>query len=233
VVHSFDERRVDGIIVTSSRVGTLYESLLAHLHVPVVFLNNHNPAEYANAVSIDNFHASKKAVEHLIGLGHLSIGYLGDKFGLQSDGDRLAGYRAAMKSARLKINPEWVDQGDGRAEGALSAMERILRAPHPPTAVFCYNDMTALGALRAIHERGLRVPDDISLVGFDDLGVTEYTHPPLTTIRQPMEQMGRCAMEILNELLNGKKPERETKFPGELIVRQSTAPPPATRASKR
>jgi DNA-binding LacI/PurR family transcriptional regulator len=233
VVNSFDERRVDGIIVTSSRVGTLYNSLLAHLHIPVVFLNNHNPAEYANAVSIDNFQASKAAVEHLIALGHRRIGYLGDAFGLQSDGDRQAGYRAAMEGAGLKIGRRSVEMGNGHAEGALRAMVRMLDSGNQPTALFCYNDMTALGALRVIHEHGLRVPEDISLVGFDDLPVTEYTNPPLTTIRQPMEQMGRRAMEILNELLNGKKPERETKFPGELIVRQSTAPPPATRVSKR
>jgi LacI family transcriptional regulator len=86
--------------------------------------------------------------------------------------------------------------------------------------------------LCAIHRRGLRAPNDISVVGFDDLPLARYTHPPLTTIRQPMEQMGRRAMETLYELLSGAKPDRETKFPGELIVRESTAPP-AGQAGKR
>jgi DNA-binding LacI/PurR family transcriptional regulator len=228
VVYSFDERRVDGIIVTSSRVGTLYDSLLARLDVPVVFLNTHNPAEYAHTVSIDNITSARAAVEHLIGLGHRRIGYLGDAFGLRSDGDRAGGYRAAMQSAGLEIREEWSAQGDGGAEGGIQAMGRILSSSKPPTAVVCYNDMTALGALRAIDSRSLTVPGDISLTGFDDLPVAQYTHPPLTTVRQPMEQMGRRAMEILHELLNGKKPDRDTRYQGELIVRQSTAPPPRT-----
>ena len=104
-------------------------------------------------------------------------------------------------------------------------MQRLLALPHPPTAVFCYNDMTALGALRSIHARGLSVPADLSLVGFDDLFFAPYTDPPLTTVRQPMQRMGRIAVETLLTLVRGKTSEHTVKVPGELIVRGSTAAP--------
>jgi DNA-binding LacI/PurR family transcriptional regulator len=107
----------------------------------------------------------------------------------------------------------------------MRAMERLLMLTSPPTAVFCYNDMTALGALRMIRMRGLRVPEDISLVGFDDLFIASYTEPPLTTIRQPKRQMGRRAMELLLQLLRGENSQQTIWMQGELIIRHSTAPP--------
>jgi DNA-binding LacI/PurR family transcriptional regulator len=107
----------------------------------------------------------------------------------------------------------------------MRAMERLLTLPEPPTAVFCYNDMSALGALRAIHAHGLRVPDDISVVGFDDLFIALYSNPSLTTISQPMRQMGTMAMEILLKLFSGSNSKTNIKVQGQLIVRESTAPP--------
>jgi DNA-binding LacI/PurR family transcriptional regulator len=104
-------------------------------------------------------------------------------------------------------------------------MEKLLALPEPPTAVFCYNDMSALGALKAIRAAGLRVPGDISIVGFDDLFVAQYTEPPLTTVRQPKRQMGRLAMETLLKLMGGSELKEHIRVPGELIVRESTAPP--------
>ena len=107
----------------------------------------------------------------------------------------------------------------------MRAMERLLALIPPPTAVFCYNDMTALGALRVARTKGIRVPEDISLVGFDDLFIASYTEPPLTTIRQPKRQMGRRAMELLLQLLKGENSQQTIWMQGELILRDSTAPP--------
>ena len=104
-------------------------------------------------------------------------------------------------------------------------MEQLLALTDIPTAVFCYNDMTALGALKAVRRGGLSVPEDISIVGFDDLTIASYTHPPLTTIRQPKQQMGRMATELLLNLIDGSKAETSRKVHGDLIVRDSTAPP--------
>src|SRR4030095_3074177 len=102
---------------------------------------------------------------------------------------------------------------------------RLLALNQPPTAVFCYNDMSALGALRTIRARGLRVPEDISIVGFDDLFIASHTNPALTTISQPMRQMGSAAMQILLKLFNGANSKTNIKVEGQLIVRESTAAP--------
>lgn len=225
VVHSFEERRVDGIVVTSSRVGALYVPMLSRMRVPIVLLNNQHPGEFAYSVMIANAEASREATLHLIRLGHRRIGYLGDRHGHQSDTERFAGYRQALDEADLPFRPELVVHGDGKPEGGREAMRRLLGLAEPPTAVFCYNDMSAVGALRAIREAGMRVPDDFSLVGFDDLYIAQYTDPPLTTVRQPKQYMGRLAMETLLSLLTGAGSQSRITVPGELIVRESTAPP--------
>ena len=225
VVHSFHERRVDGILVTASRVGALYMPLLTEMRVPTVLINNQHPGEFAHSVMIDNPAASLKATEHLIKLGHIRVAYIGDHSGFQSDTERFAGYRRALESADVPFLPELTAHGDGTAEGGMHAMERLLALNQPPTAVFCYNDMSALGALRAIRAKGLRVPEDISIVGFDDLFIASYTNPTLTTINQPMRQMGSAAMEILPQLFNGAKSTTNVKVEGQLIVRESTAQP--------
>lgn len=223
VVHSFHERRVDGILVTASRVGALYMPLLDEMRVPTVLINNQHPGEFVHSVMIDNPAASRLATEHLIRLGHRRIAYIGDQFGFQSDTERFAGYRSALEVADVPFLPELIAHGDGKPEGGLRAMEKLLALTKPPTAVFCYNDMSALGALRAIHEQGLRVPEDISVVGFDDLFIASYTRPALTTVSQPMRQMGRMAMDILIKLFAGLNSKTNLKVQGQLIVRESTA----------
>jgi DNA-binding LacI/PurR family transcriptional regulator len=232
VVHSFHERRVDGILVTASRVGALYMPLLNEMRVPTVLINNQHPGEFVHSVMIDNLSASRQATQHLVSLGHKRIAYIGDQFGFQSDTERFAGYRRALELADIDFLPELTAHGDGKADGGARAMESLLTLDALPTAVFCYNDMSALGALRAIHACGLRVPDDISVVGFDDLFIASYTSPPLTTISQPMRQMGRTAMEILLKLFSGSNSITNIKVQGQLIVRESTAPPRSIQQEK-
>jgi DNA-binding LacI/PurR family transcriptional regulator len=225
VVHSFAERRVDGIVVTSSRVGALYTPLLSEMMVPIVLINNQHPGQFVHSVMIDNLPASRDATNHLISLGHRRIAYVGDRYGHHSDTERFAGYREALEQAALPFLPELVVHGDGKPEGGAPAMNKLLCLPNPPTAVFCYNDMTALGVLGSIHMHGLRVPADISLIGFDDLFFASYTQPQLTTVRQPMRQMGRMAMENLLKLMSGQPSAEAIKVPAELIIRESTAAP--------
>lgn len=227
IVHSFHERRVDGIVVTSSRVGALYLPLLSRLKVPIVLINNQHPDddEFVHSVMIDNVAASRAAVQYLIELGHKQIGYLGDAAGFQSDTERFAGYRQALALAGLPFLSQLVAHGDSKPGGGEQAMEKLIALADSPTAVFCYNDMSALGALRAIYARGLKVPDDISIIGFDDLFFASYLHPLLTTIRQPKQQMGRLAMETVLRLFSGENSKTSIKVNGELIVRESTAPP--------
>jgi DNA-binding LacI/PurR family transcriptional regulator len=224
VVHSFEERRVEGIIVVASRVGSSYKVLLANTKIPIVLINNYRVGAFAYSVSIDNLTASREATSHLIGLGHQRIAYLGDKGGFHSDTERFGGYRQALESVDQAFQPELVVHGDGTPQGGEVAMHKLLSLPQRPTAVFCYDDMSALGALRAARTYGLRVPEDVSIIGFDDLVIASYTEPPLTTVRQPKEYMGRLATEIILKLISGVDCECNVKVRGELIIRQSTAP---------
>ncbi len=223
VVQSLAERRVDGIIVTSSRVGTLYIPLLREATVPVVLVNDQYPGVFLHSVLIDNVNGMRAAAEHLIGLGHRRIAYVGDEFGYQSDAERLAGYTAALEAAGLKVNPRMLSPGNGRLEGAAKAVKKLLALRPRPTAICCYNDMTALGAMRAIREHGLRIPEDISVTGFDDLFFAAYTQPPLTTVHQPMRRMGQMAVESLLKLMAGQAPVPRIRIKAELVARGSTA----------
>jgi DNA-binding LacI/PurR family transcriptional regulator len=221
-VRSLQERRVDGILVTASRVGALYLPMLEEMKVPIVLINNQHPGEFGYHVSIDNPAAARAVTEHLLALGHRRIGYIGDRFGLQSDTERCSGYRESLEAAGVAYDPALLVTGDSHPESGLQAMRELLSRPEPPTAVFCYNDMSAYGALRAVRDAGLRIPEDISVAGFDDLFLSSYTDPPLTTVRQPKHEMGRDAAGILLDLLSGGNPTSLIKQ-GNLIRRQSTA----------
>lgn len=225
VVHSFSERRVEGIVVTSSRVGALYLPLLSEMRIPIVLVNNQHPGEFVNSILIENVKASTEITNHLIQLGHRRIAYLGDRFGYQSDTERFAGYREALERAGLSFAPELVVHGDGKCEGGTAGIEALMSLPRRPTAIVCYNDMTAFGALRQLHIHKIRVPEDISVVGFDDLFIASYMQPPLTTLQQPRRLMGRLAMESLLRLISGEGVESPTKVPAKLIIRESTAQP--------
>jgi DNA-binding LacI/PurR family transcriptional regulator len=221
-VNSFQERRVDGILVMASRIGARYLQMLSGMKVPIVLINSHHAGEFVYSVRIDNIDGARLATGHLAGLGHRRIAYIGDKFGFQSDIERLTGYRETLEEQELDFDPDLVVHGDGTPESGMKAMRRLLTLTDRPTAVFSYNDREAIGAMRGVRECGLRVPRDISIVGFDDLYLSSYTDPPLTTIQQPKREMGLLAGEILLRLFRGEKPESQmTK--GSLLVRESTA----------
>lgn len=230
IVRSFEERRLDGVLVAASRVGALYLPQMSAMKVPVVLINRFHPGDFTYSVMIDNVAAANVATRHLIELGHRRIGYVADRFGLQSDTDRFAGYREALAEADLPFRPELVAHGDGEPRGGMQAMQKLLSLRERPTAVFCYNDMSALGALRALQRRQIQVPQEVSLVGFDDLFFASYMQPPLTTIRQPMRKIGRHAMTLLLRLLAGEQVEEMVAVKGKLIVRSSTAGVPHTDA---
>ncbi|MDQ2775850.1 MAG: LacI family transcriptional regulator [Acidobacteriota bacterium] len=222
LVRSFKERRVDGVLVASSRVGALYAESLADLRIPIVLLNNQYPGEFVFSISIDNADGAEQATRHLADLGHTKIAYIGDRLGMQSDTERHSGYTAALRACGIHFRSEYTVQGDGKPEGAREAAARLLALDDPPSAIFCYNDMSALGVLDEAAKRGLIVPRDLSVCGFDDLFFTPFLSPPLTTIRQPKREMGRRAMELLLSILSGEEQRKNIKIKGELIVREST-----------
>lgn len=225
VVRNFQARRVDGILVASSRVGALHRPLLSELQVPIVLLNNQHPSESAYSVSIDNVNGAYVATKHLVELGHRRIAYLGDRFGLHSDADRFEGYCLMMREAGLPMEETLVARGDGKPDGAAAAMRGLLGSMTPPTAVFCYNDMSALGVLSEAAARGIQLPGKLSVVGFDDIFFAQYLRTPLTTVRQPMKELGRRAMHMMLSLMRSESTERTETITGQLIVRSSTAPP--------
>ena len=225
VARSFQERRVDGILVASSRLGAHYLPLLSELKAPIVLINNQHPSGFVHSVTIDNVDGAYQATRYLIELGHTRIAYLGDKFGVHSDAERFLGFRRAMRKARLRLEKQYVTRGDGKPEGGRQKARDLLALSARPTAIFCYNDMTALGVLDQAAKSGLSVPRDLSVVGFDDLFFAELLQPPLTTVRQPMRELGRRAAELLLALLRGDVPERTIVIRGELIARGSTGAP--------
>src|SRR5579871_1930685 len=229
VVRSFQERRVDGIVTPASRVGSLYLSQLEELKTPIVLINNQHPGSYTYSVSIDNLEAARLMTRHLLELGHRRIGYIGHRGGSQANADRLNGIRLELRRAKLQLSRELIVHADATPEGGRAMMSRLLDQRHPPTAVFCYDDLTALGALAAARTAGVSVPGEVSITGFDDLFVASYSSPPLTTLRQPMKQMGRRASEILLALLRGETSKRTVTFSGELVRRESTGPAPKLR----
>jgi DNA-binding LacI/PurR family transcriptional regulator len=196
--------------------------MLSEMMVPIFLVNDQHPGAFVHSVMICNQEGTRAVTEHLVGLGHRRIAYIGDQFGYQSDTERFAGYREALNTAKIPVHVELVVRGDGKPEAAMRAMDQLLALSDPPTAVCCYNDMTALGAMRSIRIHGLHVPDDISIAGFDDLFVASYTDPPLTTVRQPMRRMGLLAMENLIKLMSGQELMVRIKVKAELIVREST-----------
>lgn len=224
VVETFHRRRVDAIIVTSSRVGSLYSSQLDQIAIPIVLINNQEEGEYLYSVSVNDVHGARLVVEHLYNLGHRRIGYIGTNNRPKSNRRRLTGYQTALVQLGLTPDPALVLAPDVAADvdRAKVALDTLLAAG--ATAVFCYNDLTAVGLLMACRQRKIKIPYDLSVVGFDDIEIASYVTPPLTTVRQPRSQLGSFAMSMALNLLNGKQVQDQT-LEGELIVRKSTTNP--------
>ncbi len=148
-VESLHQRRVDGIVVMASRIGAMYVPMLEEMKAPIVLINSHHSSEFVHSVRIDDFDGARAATRHLIDLGHIRVGYIGDRLGFQSDAERNSGYRQALEENGLPFDPAFIVYGDGSPDSGHTAMAHLLALPEPPTAVFCYNDREALCALCA------------------------------------------------------------------------------------
>jgi LacI family transcriptional regulator/LacI family repressor for deo operon, udp, cdd, tsx, nupC, and nupG len=224
VVETFRRRRVDAIIVTSSRIGRLYSTLLDAFQIPVVLVNNEEEGRYLYSVAADDVQGGQLAVEHLIRMGHRRIGYLGAPNRPKSNRRRLSGYQQVCQQADLEVGPKLmpVTEAEDDFTRGQTALPHFLAAD--ATAVFCYNDMTAIGLIAACHQAGISVPKHLSIVGFDDIEPALYTTPALTTIRQPRSMLGELAMKMVLDLLQQHEAGNR-RLPCELIVRGSTAQP--------
>jgi LacI family transcriptional regulator/LacI family repressor for deo operon, udp, cdd, tsx, nupC, and nupG len=223
VIEMLQKRRVDGIIVIASHVFDQYPRFFGHSKVPIVIINEQEPWETMHFVTVDDVHAAQVAVEHLLALGHHRVGYVGVTNRPKSNQYRLKGYQSALEASGIALDPALIvtsHTSEDHAKRGEASLEPLLAAG--ATAVFCFNDTTAIGLLAACYKRGLCVPDDLSIIGFDDIDIAAYTIPPLTTIRQPRFELGQRAMRMMLNLLNGQEPENQI-VPGELVVRQTTA----------
>jgi LacI family transcriptional regulator len=180
------------------------------------------------SVGSTNFAGGLAATEHLLSLGHRRIAYLGGPAASACNQARMQGYRAAMDAAGAPVPEGYVRAGEFGYEDGFVGGAVFLDLPQPPTAVFAGSDETAAGVIEAARARGLRIPEDLSVVGFDDSQVAWFSSPPLTTVRQPLQEMGGVALRTALRLANGEKLDsHHVELATELVVRRSTAPPSA------
>ncbi len=216
------ERRVDGIVIVSSRMTRRHAERLQGTAVPVVLVNDTVAGSGLPTVTTAHRRGARLATEHLIGLGHRRIGHVGAPADQAASGQRRLGVRDAMRAAGLR--EPLVAIGDGGVAGGAQAAEALIVAGI--TGIVAYNDLTAIGALRALRRAGIGVPEQVSVVGFDDIDLAAWTDPPLTTIRQPTDALGRWAVDHLVDLLSGAGGgggETPVVLQPELVVRGSTA----------
>jgi len=227
VVHTFQRRRVDGVIVTASRSGINCRLALERLQAPLVLIDTEEMHEPHPVVDIDNVGGAGLAVAHLLHMGHRRIGYIGATNRPLTNVRRYTGYAQTLEQAGIKVDPRWVinpevEKSEDDIERGRVGLEQCLAAG--VTAIFCFNDQIAIGVLNSCYCKGIAVPQQLSTVGYDDIRAASYVNPPLTTVRQPLKRLGSRAMEMVLALIDNK-PVQNEMLGCELVVRASAAPP--------
>lgn len=226
------ERRVDGVIVCSGSFSPEQQRSMLDYSIPVVAINDQSASHFRYSVYHDDIDGSRQVAKHLLGLGHTRIAYLGNTLSGRTTQDRLTGFQQEITSAGLEIPSGYIYQvAGGSPQQGLLAVEHFLNLPEPPTALFCFNDLLALGVLKGLRQAGLRIPEEISVAGFDNIELAVFTDPPLTTLDQPKRYIGSQAAQLILDLLSsppGQIPQEEVIhiLKGKLMIRESTAPPP-------
>jgi len=217
----------DGVILVTSELTGSQLGQLRSASIPLVVVDPVNPpsADLAS-VGATNWAGGLAATDHLLGLGHRRIGAIAGPGDYLCSRARIDGYRSALERADARFDPALVRHGDFQHEGGFMLGGELLSLRERPTAIFAGSDQQAFGVYEAARQRGLRIPQDLSVVGFDDLPVARWVSPPLTTVRQPLAEMGRAAAQMLGELIQGL-PLRSSRveLSTELIMRESTAAP--------
>ncbi len=213
---------LDGVIVASATSDDPLIPRLLHDGIPFVLVGRH-PDPRVTYVDVDNVGGARMATEHLIRLGHKRIATVTGALSMLSAQDRLAGYKQALESHGISVDSSLIAEGDYRESSGLAAVRRLL--PASPTAIFAASDVMAIGVLKALRQEGLRVPEDIAVASFDDVPLATAIQPPLTTVRQPIDHLGRTAVHLLLDILNrppdsAHVPQRLV-LPVELVVRGS------------
>jgi DNA-binding LacI/PurR family transcriptional regulator len=233
-VRMLNARGVEGMVFVSSE---FTDSTAAHDHygrlrdegVRMVFVNGTLPSLDVPSVSVDEEAAGYLATQHLLELGHRRIGFVAGPARSTPTKDKTSGYTAALEAAGLRPDAGLIAHSAYGTAGGQQAMRRLLDRAAAPTAVICSSDLMALGAIHECQSRGLHVPDDVSVVGFDDIPLASYVVPTLTTLAQPIADLARMAVEVLlGEIEGTAEPTSARTLRPRLVVRESTAPPPRT-----
>ena len=230
------ERKVEGVAVMTFGIEEPLLDQLARRKVPLVFIDIGPKRPGISLLKVDYHHGIRQGVQHLAALGHKDISFISGPIKLHSAQSRQTAFSASMKECGIASEPEWIIEGNHTMEGGVAAMDRLLAAKKLPTAVMCSNDMTAIGVLHKLYRAGLRVPDDLSVIGFDDIHIAAVTIPPLTTVQMSRFDIARAAVTALRahvEQTEGSAPKREYNIETELIVRESTGVPYGAAANKR
>ncbi|MEO6802357.1 MAG: LacI family DNA-binding transcriptional regulator [Granulicella sp.] len=220
------QRKVDGVAIMTSEMDDRLVEVFTRRHIPLVLMDNGSPGPGVSSVRFDYRTGVVAAMEHLISLKHSKIGFISGPLTLDSAQVRFNAFTETMAQHDLTSTKSMITEGNHRVDGGYRAMKRILSGNILPTAIMCSNDLTAIGAMSAIFEHGLRVPEDISVVGYDDIQLAAHTHPSLTTLRLPRTELANCAF---HSLFGKRSADRKTLpmgeahlFQPELIVRKST-----------
>ena len=221
------QRNPLGVVLVLSGVTRAQRQQLRARGIPVVIVDPAgDPAQGVASVGSANWNGGLSATRHLLEQGHRRIGIIGGPVEMICSRARLAGYRSALEEAGVPVCEELIVAGDFEHDSGLQQARRLLALPDPPTAIFACNDLMALGVYEAARLAGLTIPDDLSVIGYDDLNVAEWTGPPLTTVRQPLLEMGRQAAQMVFEL-DETGPTPRVDLATDLVIRESTGPAPS------
>ncbi|MBZ0291433.1 MAG: LacI family transcriptional regulator [Anaerolineae bacterium] len=216
----------DGLLLIAPLVPATYLEVLREQNFPYVLIDQTDTTENSNVVESTNWQGAYDATCYLNQLGHTRIAFITGASIVRSAVDRLAGYKAALTDCNIPFKEELVVEGDYQQQTGYEVSKRLLQSVNPPpTAIFACNDLSAFGAMEAVRESGLRIPDDISIIGFDDIPQASLIYPKLTTVRQPLEQMGQVAVKILLECIEDLgRPTQHVSLKTELVIRDSCGP---------
>ncbi len=215
------EKRVEGLIVATAQIRDKSILELGKTGCPYILLSRNIKGLQENSISIDDIAGGYLATEYLINLGHRNIAHIAGPYNTTTALDRIKGFKKALLNYGVPFQKQYIGEGDFRIKGGYQVMKQFLRLENPPTAVFTANDLLAVGAMEAIRENGYDVPADISIIGFDDIKLASYFSPPLTTIRQPMVEMGSLAIIKLLERIEHNLTQPNILIKPELVVRKS------------
>jgi LacI family transcriptional regulator len=226
------EKRVDGIILATTAGSLPAVRDVRWRRIPLVLFDRELPRVSVDTVKVDSVRGGRLATEHLLHLGHRRIAIIHGPLVRSTGVERLRGYLVAMQAAGIRPDPSLIREGNFKQDSGRELTRQLLDLSPPPTALFCTNNLMTVGALQTLGERGVRIPADLSLVGYDDMEWWTLTHPPLTTVGQPVYDLGREAMRLLLAQIEGssRRPERVILKP-ELLTRESCGPPPPTTSS--